>query len=266
MELLARLLHAEAGRRVVEVRACRDGRELGSALGEGATAEEAEDRARARLRGFLGGAAAAASPARPGPPDPEPVRRVEAADVSRATPAAVRRPEVPSSAPPPGAAAGGPEAGSLAESRPEERGVEAVAEPPPDPEDWSAELARLDLALERLGWGREEEGTYLQRAFQLPGRNRLTTYADLKAYLEALEAMELGSDPATAPVPLRRRDLLAQCDQLLEQLGWERERARAFLQGQLGVASRLQLSDEQLLTFNMRLEEELMGAGGEQRA
>jgi hypothetical protein len=132
-----------------------------------------------------------------------------------------------------------------------------VQEPPPDPEDWSAELARLDLALQRLGWGREEEGRYLQRAFQLPDRNRLTTYADLKAYLEAVEALEPGTDPAEAAVPLRRRDLLAQCDQLLERLGWDRDRARGFLQKQLGVPSRLRLSDQQLLEFNMRLEEEL---------
>ncbi len=256
MEMLARLVHAEAGRRVVEVQACREGRPVASALGEGATAEEAEDRARLRLRGFLGTAAEAASPARPEPPEPAPGIRPAPAPVRRS------RDTLPPATPAPASAAAGSPGGG-AESHEEPDGAEeAVAEPPPDPEDWSAELARLDLALQRLGWGREEEGRYLQRAFQLPGRNRLTTYADLKAYLEALEAMEPGSDPATAPVPLRRRDLLAQCDQLLQQLGWDRERARSFLLRQAGVGSRLQLSDEQLLGFNMQLEEEVLRAGG----
>ena len=251
MEMLARLVHAEAGRRVVEVQACREGRTVASALGEGATAEEAEDRARARLQGFLGAGLPDTKPDRPENSDPEPG--------SRAAPSPVRR----SPAPAPSATAPSGMPGGGAKSHEEPDGAEeTVAEPPPDPEDWSAELARLDLELQRIGWGREEEGRYLQRAFQLPGRNRLTTYADLKAYLEALEAMEPGSDPATAPVPLRRRDLLAQCDQLLEQLGWDQERARGFLQKQLGMGSRRQLSDEQLLSFNMQLEEELLKAGG----
>lgn len=252
MEMLARLVHAEAGRRVVEVQACREGRPVASTLGEAATAEEAEDRARRRLQGFLGAGPGETSPDRQESPKSEPG--------SRAKPSPVRRSQatVPPATPSPGMPGGGAE--SCAEP---DRAEEAVAEPPPDPEDWSTELSRLDLALQRIGWGREEEGRYLQRAFQLPGRSRLTTYGDLKAFLEALEAMEPGSDPATAPVPLRRRDLLDQCDQLLERLGWDRERARSFLQRQAGVASRLQLSDEQLLSFNMGLEEEVMRSGGE---
>ena len=138
---------------------------------------------------------------------------------------------------------------------------EPAAEPPADPEDWSSELLHLDRELQRLQWGRAEEEVYLQRAFGHPSRNRLTSYADLLAYLRAIEALGSPADPATAAVPMRRQDLLSQCDALLRQLGWPRERARQFLESQLQVSSRQQLSDQDLLQFNLLLEGELLAAG-----
>jgi len=141
----------------------------------------------------------------------------------------------------------------------------SAADPPADPEDWSSELAGLDLELRRLGWSRDQEAEYLQRAIGHPSRSRLTSYADLKAYLGALEGLHPGAEPTSSPVPLRRRDLLAQSDQLLVALGWRGEEARQFLEQQLGATSRQQLADSQLLHFNMLLEGELLArdpAGG----
>jgi hypothetical protein len=46
----------------------------------------------------------------------------------------------------------------------------------------------------------------------------------------------------------------------LKQLDWSADQARAFLQQQLGLTSRQQLSDEQLLQFNMLLEEQQIKA------
>ena len=136
----------------------------------------------------------------------------------------------------------------------------SATEPAADPEDWSSELAGLELQLRRLGWSRDEEASYLQRAFGHPSRSRLTTYADLRAYLGALEGLASGADPCRAPVPLRRRDLLTLSDQLLAELGWTGEQARPFLERHLGASSRQQLSDSQLLQFNMLLENELLAA------
>jgi len=138
---------------------------------------------------------------------------------------------------------------------------ETPAEPPADPEDWSSELLHLDRELKRLNWGRTEEEVYLQRAFGHPSRNRLTSYADLLAYLRAVEALGVPANPATAAVPMRRQELLSQCDGLLRQLGWPTERARQFLETQLQVSSRQQLSDQDLLQFNLLLEGELLAAG-----
>jgi hypothetical protein len=136
-----------------------------------------------------------------------------------------------------------------------------IEEPPADPEDWSGELLAVERQLRRIAWGREQEALYLQRAFGHPSRSRLTRYSDLRAYLQALEGLDPASDPAVAMVPLRRSDLLAQADALLLQLGWGPDQGRSLLERELGCSSRSQLSDAQLLQFNMLLESELMAAG-----
>ncbi len=231
MQVQVRLLHGDDGRRVVLVSA-RDGdRFLGSALGEAATAEEAEDRARARLLASLEPATTARPPAPAPAPAPPPAQHPEAMP-----------PSVPTAAPPP----------QIVKSEPTAERLEEA------PDDWSEELTRLDLQMRRLGWDREREAIYLQRCFGHPSRDRITVYADLMAYLQVIEALEAGCDPATAPVPLRRSDLLQQCDQLLQQLGWDGSRGRRFLEQHLGVSSRRQLRDSDLLRFNMLLEEETL--------
>jgi hypothetical protein len=235
MQLQVRLVHAEPGSRVVEVSAHAGGEVVGSALGEASSAEAAEDRAIARLLQRLGEAAPPHQPAAAKPP-------VAASPPPARTPAAAAIPQPPE-----------PAQAEIPASE------EALAEPPADPEDWSAELAQIDLELRRLGWQREQEATYLERAFHHPSRSRLTSYGDLVAYLQALQALDAGSDPATAAVPLRRRDLLAQSDQLLGRLQWDAVQGRQFLEQHFQRSSRQQLSDSQLLQFNMLLEGELIG-------
>jgi hypothetical protein len=254
IQFQVRLVHAESGNRVVEVRALRGSTPLGSALGEAANAEEAEQRALDRLLSRLGPLEELSASNTPIPADtiaPAPVT-TPAADApasgqgTRLPSAPVLRPATNS---PPRA---GPATTTPAAPPP------AAAAPPADPEDWSSELARLDLELRRLGWSREQEGEYLQRAFSHPSRSRITSYTDLKSYLDVLEGLPPGAEPARSPVPLRRRDLLAQSDQLLVALGWQGEQARQFLEQQLGASSRQQLNDSKLLHFNMLLEGELL--------
>ena len=134
----------------------------------------------------------------------------------------------------------------------------AAAEQTAEPEDWSDELAALDIQLQRLGWQRDQEAIYLQRAFGHPSRSRLTSYGDLVAYLAAVRQLQAPADPAAVAVPLRRVDLLAMSDQLLNQLGWDGARGRAALEHHFERSSRQQLNDDDLLRFNMILEGELI--------
>jgi len=258
MQLEAQLVHAETGKRVVQVRAMANDQCLGSALGEAPTAEEAEDRASNRLLARLA-TQPEPSPQPPSqlqarpqiPSDPKPKPLLPAAIPSQA-PASAPTPEA---VPDPAAAPNDtqPKLPPFQKLEPpsEEQGGE--------PEDWSSELAGLDLQLQRLGWTRDEEAVYLERAFSHPSRNRLTSYVDLVAYLKALEALSPGANPGNAPIPLRRKDLLSQCDQLLGQLQWDASRGRSFLEQHFSLSSRQQLNDTQLLHFNMLLEGELMG-------
>jgi hypothetical protein len=260
MQLQVRLLHCDAGSRVVLVSAHDGEHFLGSALGEADHAEEAEDRARSRLLAALVFSGDERSAGHSPPALPERSKPLEPL-----TPA----PPVPPSSPRPSEAATraqpmappGPQAflqppEPLAPERPAPERQEE------DPQDWSSELAELDLQLRRLGWDREREGLYLQRSFGHPSRDRITVHADLRAYLQAIELLEPGCDPATAALPLRRSDLLEQCNQLLQQLGWDGSRGRRFLEQHLGVSSRQQLKDADLLRFNMLLEEETLQSVG----
>jgi hypothetical protein len=272
IQFQVRLVHAESGNRVVEVRALRGSTPLGSALGEAANAEEAEQRALDRLLSRLGpleelSASNTPIPADTSPPADPPLNLSAHPPAHPLVPAPVTTPaaEAPASgqgtrlpsSPVLRPAANSPPRAGPATTTPAAP-PPAAAAPPADPEDWSSELARLDLELRRLGWSREQEGEYLQRAFSHPSRSRITSYTDLKSYLDVLEGLPPGAEPARSPVPLRRRDLLVQSDQLLVALGWKGEQARQFLEQQLGASSRQQLNDSKLLHFNMLLEGELL--------
>ena len=263
MRTQAQLCHIDANRCVVLVTAYGETDVVGSALGEGATAEQAEDRARERLlQRFSAGSQAPARLTKA-----EPVKRLaakapEPPQDEAATPGLVVMPETPrpvatpSSPPPPTETSAAMQA-ELVMSSPSSQSS-PPSEAPTDPDDWSDELAAVDLELQRIGWEREQERSYLERAFGHGSRHKLTRYSDLIAYLKRLKALEPGTPVEAAPVPLRRADLITQGDQMLQTLQWTGEQARSFLQQELGAASRQSLSDEQLLTFNMLLENQLV--------
>ena len=242
MQIRAELCHVDTLRCIVRVEAWQDGALQGSALGEAASAEEAEERALQRLNIRL----------EPTERTQQTSARPEAkANDQVATPAPVERPKKieptePSSIPqaPP------------TQQLPVSAVDDAPSETPTDPDDWSDELTAIDMEIRRIGWSREQEQEYLTRAFGLGSRHKLTRYADLVAYLRQLKLIEANDDASTAPAPIRRGDLLQQGDSMLKQLGWSSDQARAFLQQHLGSTSRQQLSDEQLLQFNMLLEEQ----------
>ncbi len=124
--------------------------------------------------------------------------------------------------------------------------------------DWSEELTAIDLELQRIGWDRDSEKIYLERAFGHASRHRLTRFSDLVAYLKRLRELAAESDPQLAAIPLRRSDLVMQGDEILQRLQWNQQQARDFLNRHLQANSRQQLTDEQLLNFNIMLEEQLL--------
>jgi len=257
MRIRAELCHVDTLRCVVRVEAWDNDQCIGSCLGEASTAEDAEDRARARLHSLMSqvmSSAAAAPeqhpdrPIRAGSQRPAEQTRPIDAPQSREQPTPTGQPR-----PLPGS--------SSTEAVPINGGLETVQPPsesPTDPEDWSEELTAIDLELKRIGWDREQEQQYLERAFGHASRHRLTRYADLVAYLRQLRQLQPGDQPDQSSVPIRRSDLITQGDAMLKQLNWSADQARAFLNQQLQANSRQQLTDEQLLQFNMLLEEQTL--------
>ena len=252
----AHLVHGEPGRRVVEVSGWRGGQCLGRCLGEAEDAETAEDRAIARLSQRLAGLQDTTE--RPASQPRQALIRhgeEEEAAVSATEQTNQQKPA-------PQAPAAAPQAPPAPAALPQQPQLPPLpVEPAADPDDWSEELAELDVQLQRLGWDRSQESIYLQRAFGHPSRNRLTAFADLASYLRALRGLNPGSSPERAAIPLRRSELLSQSEQLLASLGWDAGRGRQFLEQHFQLASRQQLGDEQLLQFNMLLEEQLIGFG-----
>ena len=256
MRTKVEICHIDSNRCVVRVSGFDGERDLGSAIGEAINAEEAEDRARLRLeqRGLREKQAI------------EPQRSLEKANQRQAEEQA-RPPKRASESdnkdpgnsevkPAKMTDQAGPTPdqtnGQITVSNPE------PSEAPTDPEDWSEELTAIDLQLKRIGWTRNHESRYLERAYGHGSRHKLTRYRDLVSYLNKLKNLSEQADAESAPIPLRRSDLIAQSDEILTTLQWDQEIAKQFLQTKIGATSRQQLSDEQLFEFNMLLEEQLI--------
>ena len=240
MKTQAQLCHHSDQRCIVRVEGFDGDTSLGSALGEAPTATEAEDQAIARLKQRLDTFRAPVAGSK------ELVRRSsQEGDRVAQKPTPVSEPPIATTVEP-------------IQPSGDHAAPTAVNEAPTDPDDWSEELTAIDLELQRIGWDRANESIYLERAFGHSSRHRLTRFSDLVAYLKRLRELPASSDAKTAGIPLRRSDLVNQCDEILKRLNWEQQQAREFLQSNFQVGSRQQLSDEQLLGFNMLLEEQLL--------
>ena len=261
MNIRVELCHVDTLRCVVRVEAWKDAHLIGSSLGEAATAEDAEDRAFQRLTERL-------ERKHPSPLVDEPPVRAASAPAHAVSSELIRREPptqnhtsaVTQSNPASKSSTSKPDAESDAHQiqRASQSAIEPPSESPTDPDDWSEELTAIDFELKRIGWNRDQERQYLERAFGHGSRHRLTRYADLVAFLRQLRQIKPGESPDQCAVPIHRSDLISQGDQMLLKLGWTGEQARTFLQKTLNSISRQHLSDEQLLQLNMLLEEQIL--------
>ena len=272
MKTKVEICHIDSNRCVVRVSGIEGDQVLGSSLGEAADAEQAEDRARERLmeRVLKASSLSEGKKTTEGPiKTPEqgvvkPLKSQQGAtnkEQNQAKPSSIRLSEEQTSQP---KAVSGQFTEQIQEPSAEqiqEPSAEQIQEPseaPTDPDDWSEELTAIDLQLKRIGWSREHEHMYLERAYGHGSRHKLTKYSDLVSYLNKLKSLEVEAEAGAVQTPLRRSDLITQGDEMLTTLKWDQERAKSCLESKLGAISRQQLSDEQLLEFNMFLEEQLI--------
>ena len=238
MQIQAKLCHTEPNRCIVRVSGWLGGEPLGSALGEGPTAESAEDRALERLITRLSNKKLHSDGV-----DLDEIEHTQSIAIDNKKLKKKENQQVDEHSP--------------SEAIKKMSTLKHLHDTQKDPEDWSDELAAIDHELQRIGWEREEEMFYLERCFGYASRHRITRYSDLTSFLNQLKEIKPGEGPNQSGKPSPRADLLNQCDKVLEKLKWNPEQARSYLQEQLKVRSRQQLNDQELLKFIMLLEAEL---------
>ena len=119
-----------------------------------------------------------------------------------------------------------------------------------DPEEWSKELAEIEIEIKRLEWNRDDECIYLRKHFGFNDRNRITSFTDLIKYLKALKNIPSSSSNNLSGESDEKILLMNKIDSNIKQLGWTTSAAREFLFKNMNVTSRQALSGSQLVEFN----------------
>tara|TARA_Y100001968_G_C19208438_1_gene643540 strand:- start:105 stop:773 length:669 start_codon:yes stop_codon:yes gene_type:complete len=59
-----------------------------------------------------------------------------------------------------------------------------------EPCDWSTELTAIDAEIERLKWSRDDEINFLEKTFGYNNRSKITNYSDIVKYLNILKKLD----------------------------------------------------------------------------
>ncbi len=231
---------------------------LGSSLGEAASAEQAEDSARQRLIERIKGyeqshETKTRETESKNQPEKKEASRLTAQELSKKRNLSERNPQTT----------------HQIQEKEATKANQETNEAPTDPEDWSEELTAIDMQLKRIGWNRDKEQIFLERAYGHGSRHKLTKYSDIVSFLSQLTKFEKGvnADIAPiphkgvnadiAPIPHKRGNLILEGDTIIQKLGWKKEDAKEFLQKKFDETSRQKLSDEQLIKFNQLIKNQL---------
>ena len=152
MRIESKLCHLTENKAVVQVSGWLNEEKLGSALAEGRTVEEAEDKAILRLKGRITGSIN----------KDEGINTIQG-DITKET---------------------------LKIELPECEKIEKV-NVKIEPSDWSNELTAIDSEVTRLKWTREDEIRFLEKNLNINNRNKITKYKDLLSYLNMLKKINI---------------------------------------------------------------------------
>ena len=151
MRFESKLRHVSDNKVIVHVTGWLNDQNLGSALGEGATVEVAEDRAIARLNNRINSKA-------------NNLTSINVIDEDNTR-------------------------NSLKVELPISEKIEK-GNINQEPSDWSNELAAIESEIERLKWSREDEINFLDKNLGYNNRNKITNYNDILMYLNLLKKID----------------------------------------------------------------------------
>ena len=130
---------------------------------------------------------------------------------------------------------------------------------PKIPDDWSKELALIDNHLSKLSWDKESENIYLSKLLGYNSRSKITSYTDLRIYLNNLRTLTVGTN--SCDIQIDKNSLINKTSILLDKLSWDSLKGREFINNRFLCKSRTDLSQKQLLEFIMLLEDLISSKG-----
>ena len=151
MRIESKLCHVSENKTIVKVSGWVNEQNLGSALAEGLSVEDAEDKAISRLS-----------------------KRLNTKTTNESTLKIINE-DVNSS--------------PLKVELPNSSQIEKtnIAQ---EPNDWSNELTAIDTEIERLKWSRNDEINFLEKTFGYNNRSKITNYNDIVKYLNLLKKLD----------------------------------------------------------------------------
>ena len=151
MRIESKLCHISENKAVVLVNGWDNEKSLGSALAEGPTVEDAEDKAISRLNTRINAST-------------NTMASIKSKNDDNINPVKV---ELPIS-----------------------QKISNI-ENEKEPNDWSNELTEIDLEIQRLKWSREDEINFLEKTLGYNNRNKITNYRDIVNYLDILKKVNI---------------------------------------------------------------------------
>ena len=120
-----------------------------------------------------------------------------------------------------------------------------------EPNDWSSELTAIDTEINRLNWTRDDEIRFLEKNLGYNNRNKITNYNELINYLTMLKRTERISSFKTNKNNIE--SIIEESNIVLKDLSWDNIQGREFLQKEFNVSTRMELDEEQLISFVAKL-------------
>ena len=154
MRIESKLCHISENKAVVQVNGWLNDINVGSALGEGSTVEDAEDNAISRLN-----------------------TRLKSINNEEESNNLTNENKIKT---------------KLQVELPKRKNPESI-NLAIEPKDWSNELTAIDQEIKRLNWSRDDEIRFLEKNMGYNNRNKITKYNDLVNYLNILKKIEVNS-------------------------------------------------------------------------
>ncbi len=219
MLILSDLLYTDNLRIIVKATGWREGVEIGNALAEGKTAEEAEDKAIRRLKDRF---------------------RKETNSIENLSIIKEQAIETDISS----------ENKNRNQNSINNIDLENLKTKKTEaPSDWSQDLNRYELEIKRLGFNKAEENLLIKELIGYNSRNMIIDYDDLLLMIKIIKTTKDNKSVIQIKEFYSKDNLIKETNHILSELKWNTEKARKVVYDFYKVKSRNKLSQKQLIEF-----------------